>query len=271
MSDYLGAIMREFEEKLYHQSPCKVLIVEDEGEVSAVLSRYLAQSQVERRIKFEISITDNIIEAVKLAERNSIDIFIVDLGLDDPLNKDRNDRNVGLRYVPVIASSSDAGIIIYSSEEKNDFFEQLLKVGVDDYIQKSDPYSFVVEKVIALWRRIISVRREVFRFRQGHIRTFLVGQWRFTVGDKVVINESGQKQTLSITEHELLKHLVLSDGNSIDQESISAFVLKRPDYNSYEVKKSIENLIYRLRKKFGDDIILHSGGMYTSNLVRLPL
>jgi DNA-binding response OmpR family regulator len=254
----------------HQETPCRVLIIEDDKEVSTVLRRQLMDVERERRVQFQVEVTNNILEAVNQAEKNSTDIFIVDLGLHDPMKRDRlPSRSIGLKYIPVILSLCNSGLIVYSSEDRDAFFEQLMKVGVDDYIQKSDNHVFVIEKIIALWRRIVSVRSASLQFQHGSLRSFLIDKWRFTIGSKIVTNEVGQEESISITEHELLAHLVLSEHNIINQESIAAFVLKRPDSNSEEVRKSTENLLYRIRKKFGSNVISYcGGGTYKGNFIQ---
>jgi DNA-binding response OmpR family regulator len=241
-------------------APCRVLIVEDDIEVAKTLQRLLFEVSKTRPFFFDVTITESAIEAAQRSASRDIDIFIVDLKLENESRPGQFSETVGMRLIPKIIDMSGAGIIVYSAEEKSRFYDQLLKIGADDYIQKTNAPSDVIEKLVAVWRRILSVRNEAMHLHVGHGRTFRVGNWTFTIGNRNLSNSSGEECKVGITEHELLKHLALSTDHSVDAHAAGLFVLRRALNDDYDGRKTLENLVYRLRNKLGDEIIVHTGG-----------
>lgn len=239
---------------------CRVLIVEDDREVAEPLRRQITALAAKGRFEFDVSTTDDILVALDRAQNAGIDIFVVDLGLQDPENNSRISPNVGLKYLPHLATYNNVGIIVYSSEDRNAYYEKLIDAGVDDYIQKTDPIEYVTKKIIALWRRAIAVRSDALQFTTGFERRFQIGSWRFTVGIQRIEGPDGASIHLGLTEHELLKCLCLAVDNTLSEDEIGAFAFKRTDFANIELRKSLENLIYRIRKKIGGKYIVYIGG-----------
>ena len=252
---------------LTSDTPCRVLIVEDDFEIAEVLRRLLSNEERNRRFFFDVKITSSAKDAEKAAVENSADVFVIDLGLEDENQTGRSNSAIGLRLLPRLLKYPNAGIIVYSTEDKRVFYEQVMKIGVDDFIQKTDPSEYVVEKIIAVWRRTISVRNEITHNLSGFGRKFKIGDWDFIVGNQMLLNEFGEKRELGITEHEFLKHLALAADHTIDADALMTFVLRKKRVYDEVDDKALENLIYRLRKKLGTDTIVYAGGgKYKANI-----
>jgi DNA-binding response OmpR family regulator len=241
-------------------SSCRVLIVEDNEEVAIVLKRLLEEAEKQRRIRFDVSITSSVIESQARSDSRVVDIFVVDLGLPDEKALGRTSANVGMRLLSILADKSDCGIIVYSVEAKSAFFQLTMRIGIDDFIEKTDPSEFVVEKIIAVWRRILSARIERSNLEKNRGRSFRIGEWVYTIGKQVLVNVSGNKSEVGITEHEFLKYLVLAHDHSIDFEGLRLFVTRRADSDGEADKKTLENLVYRLRKKTRTVFWVNSSG-----------
>jgi len=232
-------------------SPCRVLIVEDNEAVAVVLKRHLVEAEKRRGIRFDVSITSSAQDANELAKARAVDIFVVDLGLPDEKQFGNVSTNVGLRLLPFLTCNPECGIIVYSAEAKSAFFQLTMEIGIDDYIEKTDPSEFVVEKIISVWRRILSARIERSNLEKNRGRSFRIGEWIYTIGNQTLRASSGVKRDVGVTEHEFLKYLVLSQDHSIDVQGLRLFVTRRSDSDDETDKKTMENTIYRLRRKLG--------------------
>jgi DNA-binding response OmpR family regulator len=250
---------------------CRVIIVEDQAAIAEQLRAKLFETGRKRGFFFDISATADVRQAALRVENKNTDIFIVDLGLEKPSQPGVSWPSVGLALIAkILERSNSAGIIVYSQEPRDRYYTHLLEAGVDDYIEKIDPPEFVVEKVIAVWRRAISVRNDALYFEGGYGKAFMIGDWYFTVGDQSISNSLGDRVNLSVTEHEFLKHLVLSTDNSIDLEELATFVLRKKDYELGEVRKAFDNLKYRLTKKLKDsNVIFYSRGICKAKSVKV--
>jgi DNA-binding response OmpR family regulator len=239
---------------------CRVLIVEDEDAVAQVLRRILGDFEKRRGIRFDVRVTSSSERARELADARNVDIFVVDLGLPDESRSREVSPNVGVRLLTHLTRNPNCGIIVYSAEAKSAFFQLTMKIGIDDFIEKTDPAEYVVEKIIAVWRRILSARIERSNLEKHRGRSFRIGEWYFTIGNQTLANLDGEERNIGITEHEFLKHLVLSRDHSIDIEGLMLFVVRRKEPDEETYKKTMENLVYRLRKKLGDSFKLTYAG-----------
>ena len=232
----------------------KVLIVEDQPRYIDELKR--AFREVEKGVRFEVNDVQSTSEAEPYIDADRTDIYIVDLEL--PLLNETPTEKIGEQLVRQIVQRTNGGTIIYSASLRKDR-EDFLWGGVDDYIEKGDPTSYVVARSFAVWRRVQAAKRA--EPKEAKKRQFRLGKWRLEPGNRTLVSGDGMSVRLSPTELAFVQYLCTIDAE-IDRREFNVAVLGRPPYQE---DKRIDNLVYRLREKLGDSVQLisrHDGGTY---------
>jgi DNA-binding response OmpR family regulator len=252
----------------------RVLIVEDQIEYAKVLRRAL--------IEFDPPYPDLHVEwtsdprvARQHVDRDDIDIYIVDLKFPDEENQSVETPEIGRELAKDILQKTEAGLIVHSSLDADPYSIEFMMLGADDYIQKGergDPiegkregsrvlveeqklYTYIKLKVISVWRRVQNIRPEHSRNLAHTNRTFLVGDWKFTVRKRDLVNQRGQTIRITSSEHALLEYLCLVQDHEIDVRTINLDILKR---QPEEAEKRVDNHIYRMRTRLGPSVELVS-------------
>jgi DNA-binding response OmpR family regulator len=239
------------------ESP-EILLVEDDPQVMEFLRRSLHELERTRVFHPNVTRAGTAREALDLANQREFDIFVVDLKLPDRTPDEEDRTAVGRRLLAQLVQKKHSGIIVYSSESRERNSHELILLGADDYIQKTDNTEFLVDKIFSLWRRVQSVKVDTRLGRHGASPRYWINGFLFEPGAQVLTDEEGYRYKLGVTEHELIKNLVRSKDNVLDFEQFAAFVLRR---NTYVDHRTFENVIYRLRRKLGDRFQLdHIGG-----------
>jgi DNA-binding response OmpR family regulator len=231
----------------------RVLIVEDELQYAVGLMNWLEDWRIPTvQGQCRVQIAADIERAAGYLNSDAIDIFIVDLLLD----KTQPDRKIGAEFIRQIVTQTNAGIIVHTSLSPSDAeATKLLNEGADDYIQKPSDIETVRARILALWRRIQLVRPSKKNI-QGHSnRTFIIGDWRFVVGSRILTNLAGETLRLSPTEHAFLRHICVDENHECDAVNFNLTVLGR---RSFEQNMRIDNLVYRLRNKLRGSLELIS-------------
>ncbi len=181
---------------------------------------------------------------------DTIDIYIVDLILDET----QPDRRIGAEFIAEVVAQTKAGIIVLTSLDEVDAkATELLRQGADDYIRKPADLDYVRARMEALWRRIQLVRPSAKGLYAHNNREFLLGNWKFVVGNRILSNSEGETLKLSPTEHAFLRHLCVNEMHECDVATFNIEVLGR---KSHEENMRVDNLVYRLRTKLGENLEL---------------
>lgn len=249
----------------------RVGIIEDDLAVVEYLKRAFEGIEAPRT-EFTISVQSTIDskEVERWVLSDQIDVYIVDLNLPISAINSSVDASVGKGIVRMIHNRSTAGIIVYTSESLDDGATELLHIGADDFVRKSEVatefgnringmQSYLLSKVLSVWRRVRPSRPQI-RSQMGHYdRAFRVGDWKFSTKSQWVEGSSGREK-LSATEHAVLRHLCISEDHSISKEEFSAFVMGEfPDNDDVKLK----NIIYKVRQKMQlTNEIVNSEGAY---------
>jgi DNA-binding response OmpR family regulator len=168
----------------------------------------------------------------------------------------------GKSLVQDIATKSNAGLIVHSSLPPERESPDILEIGADDYIWKyprttDDRIPEIIRaRVGSLWRRIQATRPKTSHLFAHRGRVFDVGGWRFTVGDRTVVNEQGQSERLSPTEYSLLQYACVIDGHEVDAEMFAQQVLRKEIGEPFR----LDNLKYRLGRRLHDALIWRADG-----------
>lgn len=246
-------------------------IIEDDLEVVGYLTRAFGDNESARhQIKFRVLSTDDYRLAESWAEDDIVDIYFVDLGLPDISKGAEPNWQVGRNLVRFIHGKSTAGIIVYTSEHLGALASELLAIGADDFVRKSevlgefgdsiqDMQSYLRTKAVSVWRRA-QYCRPAFRTLSNYSdKRFQIGKWQFEIGSRSIEDGNGGCR-LTANEHAVLRHLCVSEDNSIGALEFLTFITgQRSETEDVRLK----NLIYRLRQKLGPTVeLIHSDAKY---------
>ena len=254
-------------------------IVEDEIEVLKYLTRAFEEADIERgQPKFQVFAASRVIESKSWITDDRIDIWIVDLNLPDQSGT-QTDWTIGRNLIREIHQECTGGIIVYTSESLGDRANELLAIGADDFVQKAEvanEFSLNIElmqqylraKVLSVWKRARYSRPQHQTLALHSKRRFKVGNWIYTVASRVLTSDE-ETGKLTSNEHAVLRHLCVSDTHSINKAEYLAFVTGQ---RSEQEDVRLKNLVYRLRKKLGDSVLLleSSEGYQLHSIVELP-
>jgi DNA-binding response OmpR family regulator len=215
-----------------------------------------------RNMRFEVDVAPDVETATQYLTDDVIDIYLVDLRLQDPKNPGYENAEIGRALVQRIVQESNAGLIIHSSLPAETDAEPLLLLGADDYIEKPIQPELFRAKVVALWRRVQQTRPKFSSSFTHANRTFLIGgKWRFSVGNRQLTTDGGESIKITPTEHAFLRYICTVEDHEISRETFNVEVLGRP---LAEKDRRMDAFIYRLRNKLGEcvEIISRWDGNY---------
>lgn len=200
----------------------KVLLIEDDAEITALLTSFLA------RYAMEVIAYENPLGALDSFGIESYDIVLLDLTLPEI---------DGLEVCRRIREKSDIPIIISSA--RHDLADKVvaLEYGADDYLPK--PYE----------------PRELVARIQSHIRRYagvMAKQpSRFAIdSERMRIAKDGRTLELTLAEYELLALLIKNAHKVISRD----FIANNVNAISWESSdRSIDVLMSRIRRKIEDD------------------
>lgn len=199
----------------------RLLLVEDDAEISELLSRFLAQYQMEVYAAGTLAAARNVLSTERF------DLVLLDLGLPDGDGLDLCRDIVGVWRLPVIISSA-----------RTDTSDKILglELGADDYLPK--PYE--PRELVA---RVHSVMR---RYRTGER-----GPTPLALDEgRMVVTLEGEPLDLTAAEYEILALFIKKPGFILSREYIANNVASIKWESS---ERSIDVVISRIRKKLGDN------------------
>jgi two-component system response regulator TctD len=197
----------------------KLLLVEDDFDLSGVLSRSLSSRG------FELLCCADGVEALAAARKKRFDVIVLDLslpGLDglELLQRLRGDGN--LTPVLVLTARGAVGDRIAG-----------LNAGADDYLAKPFDLDELIARLGALTRRL---------GRDGELRC---GQLRYEAASNAFYRDQSPLE-LSPREAELLKSLMSRVDHVVPKEALRNAVFGADDAANVD---AVEVLVHRLRKK----------------------
>jgi len=205
----------------------KVLIIEDEQELSNVLEAYL------QRAGFEVLIAERGDQGINLWQDNKPDMILLDLnlpGMD------------GIDIARRIRQSDDTPIIMVTA--RVDEVDRLLglELGADDYITKPFSPREVVARVKAVLRRV----QKIPDHSQDEI---LLADLKINA-DAYSVEQSGEAIDLTRTEFSLLLTMAQQPGRVFSRLQLLE-ASQGVAFEGYE--RSIDAHIKNLRAKLGDN------------------
>ena len=170
---------------LHTMQPIRILLVEDDPELSATLAERFAEAGC------QLSVASNGLDGARIARQGSFDIFILDRMLPgmDGLALLRDIRQAGV-HTPVIYLTTMSGI--------NDRVEGL-EAGADDYLVKPFAFPELLARVRVLLRRGAPASTPTTRVCAGDIEMDLLRR---------EVRRAGRSILLMPQEFQLLEYLV---------------------------------------------------------------
>ena len=209
----------------------KILVVEDDPDIAALLSMHLAE------LDAEVSVSHRGDEGLDAFKAGNFDLVVLDLMLPgmDGLSVCREIRAIE-GYVPVLmltAKSSELDRVLG------------LEIGADDYLTKPFSIPELQARIKALFRRVeaLAQRAPVAAVLEGNGIRLDATQHRVTI--------SGEEVELTAKEFELLSYFMRHPGQVFSRSDLLSNVWGY-DHDGYE--HTVNTHINRLRLKIEPDI-----------------
>jgi len=179
----------------------KVLVVEDDGEIRAVLRTALAAEG------FEVLTAVSVSEATALLANDTPDVVVLDLGLPD---------GDGAQLVRAVRSTSAMPIIVASARHQEAEKIILLDAGADDYLTKPFSVSELLARIrVALRHRGTALQPATTRYARGDLLIDV---------DAYRVEREGRPLHLTPTEFKLAARLVRAGGRIVTHRQLLADV-----------------------------------------------
>ena len=199
----------------------KIYLVEDEKDLSSIISKYLIKEG------FDVEVFESGEEAIKKAA-DKVDLWILDIMLTGEIS--------GYDLIKKIKVDNPRTSVIFTSARDQDLDKILgLELGSDDYLAK--PYS---PKELILRVKAILKRQNL-----GNYEYIVYEEYDINVDKRIVKNESKEIE-LTNKEFELLLFFLKNRGDAFDRKEIIDAVWGI-DYNG--TGRVVDDLLRRLRQK----------------------
>ncbi|MCC5574957.1 response regulator transcription factor [Microtetraspora sp. AC03309] len=225
------------------ERPAKVLVVDDEPNILALLSQTL------RLVSFEVRTADRGREALRAAAKFGPDIVVLDVMLPD------------LDGFEVARRLGEVPVLFLTARDAPEDRVRGLTLGADDYVTKPFNLEEVVLRIRAILRRSRTEEKDgerVLRYADVELDE-----------DAHEVRRGGVPVDLSPTEFNLLAYLLLNAGRVVSKAQILESVWR---YDFDGDSSIVESYVYYLRKKIDrwDPPLIHTvrGVGYTLRLPR---
>ena len=199
-----------------------VLIVEDNKEISGLLSDFL------RKSNYTVSVAETGEKAIKLFENYGAKLVILDLMLPEV---------DGFYVCSKIRESSNAHILIASAKKDKDDKLKGLNLGADDYIEKPYDIDILLAKIKGIFKR---------RYQSD---TVILGDIKINRASRIVYKNEAPLQMTS-KEFDLLLYLVENRGQTLSKELLFNKIW---GFDSFSEQQTLTVHIKRLREKIEND------------------
>ena len=212
----------------------KILIIEDDIEISDMLNDYLSKNN------YDTSIARDGINGIKIAKENNPDLIILDIMLP---------YKSGDEVLREVRKFSDAPVIILSAKESIQMKVDLLKIGADDYVVKPFDLSELLARIET------NLKRYVKSFNQKIIYNYKNITLNYDLKE-VLVDEDIIR--LTSKEFEMLYLLIKYPSKVFSKKNLYEAVWE--DMYTYD-NDTINTHISNIRKKINIDLIETVWGM----------
>jgi len=205
----------------------KILIVEDEEDIRDLIHFHLFKS------KHQVYEADNGTSAVEEAISKKPDLILLDIMIPGI------DGIEVCRQIKDNSETKDIKIIFISAKGEEEDIVKGLELGADDYISKPFSPKILVARVNAVLRRDASPDSPK-NIEYAGITVDL---------NKRKVSINGSEVNLTLTEFQILSHLIASPGHVYTRTQI---VNKIRGHNHAVTDRSVDTQLVSLRKKMGE-------------------
>ncbi len=209
----------------------KILVVEDNKEISKILETYL----INENYKVELAYDGE--EALEKFHNSHYDLIVLDLMLP---------KCSGEEVLVEVRKTSAIPVIILSAKTGQESKLHGLVTGADDYVTKPFSAKEVVARVNALIRRA----NEYSDFSSSHIYDDGVLKVHF---EKMEVMYNGESVVLTANEFKVLATLIENKGIALSREQIIEKVFNN-DFDGYD--RNIDTYIKNIRSKLNKNYIV---------------
>lgn len=207
----------------------KILIVEDEKNITDVIKAYLIEED------FDVITAEDGEMALEIFEKEEIHLIILDLMLP---------KLSGEKVCTTIRTTSDLPIIMLTAKVDEDNKIEGLSIGADDYVTKPFSPRELIGRVKALLRRShrdSSPLAEKLIFNNGDLEIEI---------DKMIVRKNGLNVCLTPNEFKVLVALLTNPGQIFSREQLIEMSFGF-DYNGFD--RTIDTYIKNIRQKIEDN------------------
>ena len=217
-----------------------LLIVDDDDDLRSILVEQLQMHE-----EFNVLQDSTAQKGIETSRNENVDLVIMVVGLPDLDGREavKNLRQEGFR----------APVIMLTGHDTDSDTILGLEAGANDYVTK--PFRFAV--------LLARIRAQLRQHEQSEDATFKVGPYTFKPGQKLLMNENGNKVRLTEKEAAIIKYLYRANDNIVSRDKLLEEVW---GYNSGVTTHTLETHVYRLRQKIEKDpanaqiLVTDSGG-----------
>lgn len=215
-------------------NPYKILLVEDDAEISEMLKHYLETEQ------YEVACALDGQQACAMFDETSCDLVLLDLMIP---------KVSGMGVMRHIRQNSFVPIIILSAKDSESDKTLGLGLGADDYITKPFSVVEVTARIKAALRRTMQYDNAAVEMSAREAAVLTVGELRMNLSDYTV--KKGEKTVdLTAKEFEILKLLMQNPKKVYTKEQLYSLVWQ----DAYCGDENAVNVhISRLRGKIEED------------------
>lgn len=207
-----------------------ILIVDDDKEIRALLSRYLEEQG------FRVSTASDLRSCDDVLKRRTPDLLVLDVLLPDgsglDLCRDLRNRDPRIPVILLTALKEDIDRILG------------LETGADDYVGKP----FNPRELVARIRAVLRRSNKDWS-RETEQRLFLFANMTLDPRLRRVTKNNGEIISLTGAEFDLLKIFLKRAGRLLSREQLLELTQRR---NRDQADRSIDVLMSRLRRKLGE-------------------
>ena len=213
----------------------KILLVDDETELSDPLSRILLQEG------YEVDIADNGVTGMELALQNQYDLLILDWMLP---------HKSGLEICREVRSQSiTTPVLFLTAKDTVDDRVDGLDAGADDYLVKPFELRELLARVRALLRRSTLETNSSDRLKVADLELDIENQ---------VVYRRGQAINLSEKEIELLKYFMQHPDRLLTHDEIHSYLWQAEEQPSSNVLAALVRLLRRKIEIKGEAPLIHT-------------
>ncbi|MFL0805894.1 MAG: response regulator transcription factor [Oceanobacter sp.] len=204
----------------------QIYVVDDDQDVCDLIARELGG------FGFDVSVFHTGQQALQAIRRQPPRLCIIDLGLPDM---------DGMSLVRALGPQARVGVLILSGRGSLPDRVMGLELGADDYITKPFEPRELIARVHSVQRRMGQAERDETEPRQARF-----ADWHFNPATLTLLRDSGEEQTLSAAEGDLLGTLLRSPQHILSRDRLLGD-------QTIPYDRSIDSRMSRLRKKLEAD------------------